>query len=247
MVRRRLLRAGPLAWLLGGYWVGMCALVVALEAQVRPLAASVAGALGLALLVRIALMGVVWDGRELRCVSWLVTRRVPAHDVTAVRVVGYSGFANRFSVSGMLSMLVVERGSARPVVLRGTIARAATVARAARDVEAAVLGAAGAPSRPGPRGARADAKALAHETRAALAAVDAAFGSPVDATDAGFDAAVEADALQASVTGGLTRSGMGTSGVLSGKESCRTLLRRADLLPAQREAVAGMLAVLERW
>lgn len=246
MVRRRLLRAGPLAWLLGGYWVGMCALVVALEAQIRPLAASVAGALGLALLVRIALMGVVWDGRELRCVSWLVTRRVPADDVTAVRVVGYSGFANRFSVSGMLSMLVVERGSARPVVLRGTIARAATVAHAARDVEAA-LGAAGAAPAGRTRGPRGGARALVCETRTALAAVDAAFGSPADATDAGFEAAVEADALQASVAGGLRRSGMGTSGVLSAKESCRTLLRRADLLPTQREAVAGMLSVLERW
>lgn len=144
-------------------------------------------------------------------------------------------------------MLVVERGSARSVVLRGTIARAATVARAARDVESAVLGAAGVAPAGRQRGPRNDARALVRETRAALAAVDAAFGSPADATDAGFEAAVEADALQASVTGGLTRSGMGTSGVLSGKESCRALLRRGDLLPAQREAVAGMLSVLERW
>lgn len=246
-MRRRLVRTGPLAWLLGGYWVGICALAVALEARAAPVAASVAGALGLALLVRVALMGVFWDGRELRCVSWLVTRRVPADDVTAVRTVGYSGFANRFSVSGMLSVLVVERASARPVVLRGTIARAATVRRAARDVEDAVLGAAGAAPRPGPRGTRADARALARETRSALAAVDAAFGSPADATEAGFEAAVEADWLQATVTGGLTRSGMGTSAVLSGKQSCRALLGRTDLPPAQHEAVAGILAVLERW
>lgn len=143
--RRRLARNGPIAWALGGYWVGMCALVVALEARTAPVAAWAAGLLGLALVVRMARMGVFWDGRVLRCVSWLVTRRVPVGDVAAVRAVGYSGFANRFSVSGMLSVLVVERGSARPVVLRGTIARAATVKRVARGVEGVALGAADDP------------------------------------------------------------------------------------------------------
>jgi hypothetical protein len=92
-----------------------------------------------------------------------------------------------------------------------------------------------------------DARALLRETRAALAAVDAAFGSPADATEGDFDAAVEADSLQAAVNGGLASAGMGTSGLLSGKESCRELLRRSDLRPAQRDAVAAMLAVLERW
>lgn len=143
--RRRLARNGPIAWALGGYWVGMCALVVALEARTAPVAAWAAGLLGLALVVRMARMGVFWDGRVLRCVSWLVTRRVPVGDVAAVRAVGYSGFANRFSVSGMLSVLVVERGSARPVVLRGTIARAATVKRVARGVEGVARGAADVP------------------------------------------------------------------------------------------------------
>ncbi|WP_217616540.1 hypothetical protein [Cellulomonas sp. GbtcB1] len=245
--RRPLLRNGPLAWLLGGFWVGMCALAVGLEARAAPVAASVAGALGVALLGRMVLMGVSWDGRELRCVSWLVTRRVRADDVTAVRVVGYSGFANRFSESRMLSMLVVERVSARPVVLRGTIARAATAKAAARDIEGAVLGGVGAARDASLKGARADARALVRETQAALAAVDRAFGSPADATDADFEAAVEADTLQAAVAGGLRRDGMGTSGVLFGKESCRELLRRTDLRPPQREAVARMLSVLERW
>lgn len=90
-------------------------------------------------------------------------------------------------------------------------------------------------------------RALVLDTRTALAAVDAAFGSPADASDGGFDAAVEADTMQAAVAGGLHRSGMGTSGLLFGMESCRALLARTDLRPAQRRAVAGMLDVLKRW
>lgn len=241
--RRRLARNGPIAWAFGGYWVGMCALVVTLEARTSPLAGWAAGLLGLALVVRMTRMGVFWDGRELRCVSWLVTRRVPVGDVAAVRAVGYSGFANRFSVSGMLSMLVVERASARPVVLRGAIARAATAIRVAHGIEDVARGAAGDP----PRADRSSTRVLLRETRAALAAVGAAFGSPRDAPDADFEAAVEADTLQAAVVGSLSRSGMRTSGVLFGKESCRELLRRTDLRAAQREAVAEMLSVLERW
>lgn len=89
-------------------------------------------------------------------------------------------------------------------------------------------------------------RALVRDTRMALAAVDAAFGSPADASDSGFDAAVEADTMQAAVAGGLHRSGMGTSGQLFGIGSCRALLARTDLRPAQRRAVAGMLDVLER-
>ena len=79
--RRRLTRAGPLAWLLGLYWVGMAMLAVALIADERPALSAVIGALGLALAVRMAQMGVYGDDQELRCVSWLTTRHVPLADV----------------------------------------------------------------------------------------------------------------------------------------------------------------------
>lgn len=117
----------------------MCALFVGLSARELPVASGAAGTLGLALLARTAVMGVYLDDRELRCVSWLSTRRVPRDDVTGVRVVGYSGFGNGFSDSGMLSMLVVERRSGRAVVLRGTCARAAAAKRAAAIIESALV------------------------------------------------------------------------------------------------------------
>lgn len=137
--RRRLTRTGPLGWLLGSYWVGMSAIVVGLSAEQLPVWSAVVGALGIALVLRMSVMGVYMDGGELRCVSWLVTRRVPLDCVTAVRVVGYSGFGNGFSDSRMLSMLVVERGSGRAVVLRGTFSRPLTAKRAARSIDAEVV------------------------------------------------------------------------------------------------------------
>jgi hypothetical protein len=133
--RRRLLRNGPLAWLLGSYWVGMCALVVGLPAHERPLASTAAGAVGIALTVRMAVMGVSTDGHELRCVSWFVSRRVPVEHVTGVEVVGYSGCGNRFSDSRTLSMLVIRRTPGRDVVLRGTFARFSTGKRHARVLQ----------------------------------------------------------------------------------------------------------------
>lgn len=136
--RRRLTRTGALAALLGSYWVAMCALLVGLSVRSMPLASAVVAALGLALLARMAVMGLYLDDRELRCVSWLVTRRVPREDVLAVRAVGYSGFGNEFGDSGMLSMLVVERRSGRAFALRGTVARATSAKRAARIVQAAL-------------------------------------------------------------------------------------------------------------
>ncbi len=90
-------------------------------------------------------------------------------------------------------------------------------------------------------------RALQRETRAALAAVADAFGSPADAGDAEFEAAVEADTLQAAVHGAWRGSGMGTSGLLHGRASCRSLLERDDLRPDQRQAVTRLLAVLGRW
>jgi hypothetical protein len=137
--RRRLTRTGPLAWLLGGFWAGMSALFIGLSAEELPGWSVVVGTLAVALVVRMSVMGVYADGAELRCVSWLVTPRVPCDEVTAVRVVGYSGFGNMFSDSRMLSMLVVERRSGRPVVLRGTFSRPSTAKRAARSIEDEVV------------------------------------------------------------------------------------------------------------
>lgn len=133
--RRRLVRNGPLAWLLGSYWVGVCALAVGLSARERPLVSTAVGVLGVALIARMAVMGVDTDGRELRCVSWFVSWRVPVDDVTAVDVVGYSGFGNRFGDSRVLSVVVIRRSPGRDVVLRGSIARFSTGKRHARLIE----------------------------------------------------------------------------------------------------------------
>jgi hypothetical protein len=93
-------------------------------------------------------------------------------------------------------------------------------------------------------------RSLECDTRAALARVDAAFGSPVGAEhldDAAFEAVVDADSLQGAVHGGWRRSGMSTAGVLSGLELARGLLERDDLGIEQRRAVAQLLEALERW
>jgi hypothetical protein len=112
----------------------MSALFVGLSARHLPLLSIVVGALGVALTARMAVMGVYTNGRELRCVSWFVSTRVPLAHVTAVRVVGYSGFGNRFSDSLLLSMLVIDREPDRAIVLRGTFGRFSTgQAACARD------------------------------------------------------------------------------------------------------------------
>jgi hypothetical protein len=93
-------------------------------------------------------------------------------------------------------------------------------------------------------------RSLERDTRAALARVDAAFGSPADADDlddAAFEVVVDADSLQAAVAGGLRRSGMSTASVLSGRDLARRLLERDDLAIEQRRAVTLLLAALERW
>lgn len=132
---RRLVRNGPLAWLLGAYWVGMSVLFAGLSARHLPLLSIVVGALGVALTARMAVMGVYTNGRELRCVSWFVSTRVPLAHVTAVRVVGYSGFGNRFSDSLLLSMLVIDREPDRAIVLRGTFGRFSTGKQRARAID----------------------------------------------------------------------------------------------------------------
>jgi hypothetical protein len=146
---RRLVRNGPLAWLLGAYWVGMSALFVGLSASHLPLLSIVVGALGVALTARMAVMGVYTNGRELRCVSWFVSTRVPLAHVTAVRVVGYSGFGNGFSDSLILSMLVLEKDPGRAIVLRGTVSRFSTGKRHARGIDEVVRAAGSAVRRPG--------------------------------------------------------------------------------------------------
>lgn len=77
--------------------------------------------------------------------------------------------------------------------------------------------------------------------------MEATSGSPADADDTGFDAAVDADALLAAVHSGMHRTGMSTSSMLSGRALSRDLLGRDDLSTEQRAAVTLLLAALDRW
>ena len=92
---------------------------------------------------------------------------------------------------------------------------------------------------------------LVRRTHAALRAVHHAFGSPrdvsEDATDGEYDVVVDADALTAVVSGGLTGRSLRTGSVIDGRALARDLLGRDGLDATQRQALVELLAVLEGW
>ena len=72
-----------------------------------------------AIAARTAFVGCYVDDRGIVVRSWLRTRRIERPAVAAVRPVAYSGFANRFSASRLLSMVAVEVvGRTLPIDLR---------------------------------------------------------------------------------------------------------------------------------
>ena len=131
-VPRRVARAGPVAWLLAGVGLGAAALFIGTSAHRWPTATALAGVLAIVLAVRTAQAGVYLERAGLRCITWCVTHRVPLAEVTRVRAVG----SPLLGAARHLSVLAVERGPGRAVVLRALVGRTGTVTRVAAQVEA---------------------------------------------------------------------------------------------------------------
>lgn len=129
---RAVRRASVAAWILVIFWTAIAAMGASdLHARGLDWLASLAILGSLALLIRTARIGLYSNSsRALRCVHWFYTRTYRADQVRAVRILAYSGVANRFSDSALLGMLAVELVSGRVVSVRSTVAPAPTLARA---------------------------------------------------------------------------------------------------------------------
>jgi hypothetical protein len=123
--RRHILRAGPLAWTITGFWLLMLALAVA-TVEPRPwvFLAALIGAVSL--VARTFAIGVHVHGERITVVDWIRVRTRPLDLVTGVRDVHYDGFARDGADSHYLSMIEVGIDHAHPLRIRGLIARART-------------------------------------------------------------------------------------------------------------------------
>lgn len=111
-------------------------------------------AVGVALALRAAVVGCHVREETVTVRSWLRTYHVPRTAITDVRTVGYSGFANRFSESRVVSMVALEvAGRSVPHELRfsaDTPARARSSARVLRDRVLVPVNGGDEPGRGGP-------------------------------------------------------------------------------------------------
>ena len=121
-----------MAWALTAFWSSV-AVFGALGFFARDLdwAGSLTLLSSLALAARTLRVGLYVDSRRsLRCVHWFYTKTYRSDEGGKIRVVAYSGFANRFSDSGILGMLAVEFASGKVVPVRPTIAPGRSLLRA---------------------------------------------------------------------------------------------------------------------